>query len=236
MYKTPILAILAMTAAASISPAAWAKGAAAPKAGPALTKLAVEYFKAHPKDLKVLVSAAAFPEEAGGAAIVRVDDGSDGGNPVCHLVELAGRPGSPAKIQSSLKYQTCPRADQGKGTVLQRLNLGRKNGWLVRLESLRYDTMAKGGESQLLWAVSADMGDGAGLRNVFERLSTAFRSKEQAAVNTSEVCKAPEVKVSSGEPQGLAITCQLESMMGTLAKRTEQTFGYMWDGSSFSPK
>ena len=226
---TTVTTLLTMTAAMP----AWAKG---PAAGPALTKLAAEYFHAHPKDLKILATAAALAEEPGGAALVRVDDGSDGGNPVCHLVTLAGRPGSPAKIEASLKYQTCPRADQGKTTLLQRVNMGHKNAWLVRLDSLRYDSMAKGGEAQLLWAVSTDMGDGAGLRNVFERLSTAFRSKEMAAVNTSEVCKQPEIKVSAGEPQGLNIACELESMMGTLVKRSQQTFAYMWDGSSFSPK
>lgn len=216
---------------------AQAKGVSAGgKGGPVLTKLVAEQFKVSPKDVKILTSAAPNPEEPGGAALVRVDDGTDGGNPVCHLVLLAGRPATPAKIDATLKFSVCPRADQGKASVLKRISLGRRNAWLLKLDSQRYDLMAKGGESQLLWAIATDMGDGAGLREVFERLSTTFKSKEQPALNQSEVCQEPKVAISAGEPQGLSITCDLESMLGNLTKRTQSNFGYMWDGSSFAAK
>jgi hypothetical protein len=215
---------------------AFAKGAASAKASPALAKLAAEYLKANPKDVRVLVAAAGMAEEPGGGALVRVDDGADGGNPICYLLTLAGRPSSPARIDASLKFAVCPRADQGKTSRLERMNLGRRNAWLLRLDSARWDSMAKGGESALYWAIATDMGDGAGLRPVFERTSTTFKSKDQAALNQSEICKTPTVAISAGEPQGASIVCDVESMMGTLAKRSEMTFGYMWDGSQFAPK
>ena len=216
---------------------AMAKGAApSAKASPALTKLAAEFLKAHPKDVRVLAAAAPMAEEAGGAALVRVDDGADGGNPICYLLTLAGRPSSPAKIELSLKFAVCPRADQGKTTRLERISLGRRNAWLLRLDAARWDSMAKGGESQLYWAIATDMGDGAGLRPVFERTSTTFKSHDQPALNQSEICKAPTVTISAGEPQGASIACDIESMLGTMVKRTQSTFSYMWDGSQFAGK
>ena len=206
------------------------------KASPALAKLAAEYLKAHPKDVRVLAASAGLAEETGGGALVRVDDGADGGNPICYLLATAGRPSSPARIDASAKFTVCPRADQGKTTHLERISLGRRNGWLMRLESQRWDSMAKGGESQLYWAIASDLGDGAGLRPVFERTSTAFKSKENAALNQAEVCKAPVVTLSAGEPQGASITCDIEGMHDRTVKKSQQTFGYMWDGSQFSAK
>ena len=208
----------------------------APKGNALLAKMAAEQLLVSVKDVRVLTSAAPMPEEAGGAMLVRADDGSDGGNPICYLMLLAGRPATPARIEATLKFQVCPRADQGKNTLLQRVNLGRRNAWLLRLEASRYDTLAKGGELQSYWAMATDMGDGAGLRPVFERQSTTFKSKEQAAVNQSEMCKEPKVQISAGEPQGLTILCDVEAMLGTQLKRTQTTFGYMWDGSQFAPK
>lgn len=206
------------------------------KASPALTKLAAEYLKAHPKDVRVLVASAGLGDETGGAALVRLDDGADGGNPVCYLLTTAGRPSSPAKIENAARFQVCPRADQGKQTHLERINLGRRNGWLMRLDSQRWDSMAKGGEFQLYWAITADLGDGAGLRPVFERTSTAFKSKDNPALNQSEVCKAPVVTVSAGEPQGASIACEIEGMHDHIVKKSSQTFNYMWDGSQFAAK
>lgn len=215
---------------------ALAKGPAPAKGGAALGKLVAEYLKANPKDVRILASAAGLADEAGGGTLVRVDDGADGGNPVCYLLLLAGRPASPARVDASLKFAVCPRADQGKTSLLQRINIGKRNAWLLRLESARWDTNAKGGESQLYWAIATDMGDGAGLRTVFERTSTTFKSKDQPALNQSEVCDAPTVAISAGEPQGASIACKVETMIGTLPKRAEQTFGYMWDGSQFASK
>ncbi len=206
------------------------------KAGPALAKLAAEYLKANVKDVRVLITAAPLADEAGGGALVRVDDGADGGNPICYLLATAGRPSSPAKIDASYKFAVCPRADQGKTTLLSRINLGRRNGWLLRLEAARWDSMAKGGEAQLYWAIAADLGDGAGLRPVFERTSTTFKSKDQPALNQSEVCKTPTVTISAGEPQGASITCDIETMHDHIVKKSQQTFSYMWDGSQFAGK
>ncbi len=213
-----------------------AKDAPGGKASPALAKLAAEFLKANPKDVRVLASASPMPEEPGGGALVRVDDGADGGNPICYLLQLAGRPSSPAKVEASLKFAVCPRADQGKTSHLERVSLGRRNAWLLRLDSMRWDSMAKGGESQLYWAIATDMGDGAGLRPVFERTSTGFKSKDQPALNQQEICKAPTVAISAGEPQGASIACEVETTQGTLLKRTQTTFSYMWDGSQFAGK
>ncbi len=215
---------------------ALAKEAPAGKAGPALAKMAAEYLKANPKDLRVLATAAPLPEEPGGGALVRIDDGADGGNPICYLLTLAGRPSSPARIEASLRFTVCPRADQGKTSRLERISLGRRNAWLLRLDSARWDAMAKGGEAQLYWAMATDMGDGAGLRAVFERTSTTFKSKDQPALNQSEICKAPTVTISAGEPQGANIVCDIEAMHDHLVKKSQQTFSYMWDGSQFAGK
>ncbi len=227
--------LLTMTLMLVASPVL-AKDAPGGKAGPALIKLAAEFLKANPKDVRVLATSAPMAEEPGGGALVRVDDGADGGNPICYLLQLAGRPASPAKIDASLKFAVCPRADQGKTSHLERISLGRRNAWLLRLDSMRWDSMAKGGESQLYWAIATDMGDGAGLRSVFERTSTGFKSKDQPALNQSEICQAPKVTISAGEPQGATIACEVDAMLGTQVKRTQTTFSYMWDGSQFAGK
>jgi hypothetical protein len=215
-------------------------GIAAPaKKASILAQLAADHLHRPLRDVAVLVTAvpAATENVQGGAALVRVADGADGGNPTCHLLQLEGRPGAPGKVVSALQLSVCPRYDKDqKGAQLARVELSRKwSAWRVRVASQRMDTMAKGVETSVLWVLAADLADGAGVKAVFERTSTTFRSQEDIKQNQAESCEAPVLLVGD-EPDGLAITCDTETMLGSLPKRQKSTFAYAWQGERYAPK
>lgn len=216
-----------------LTPNAWA----APKKAPILATLAAEHLRASVRDVTILATAVPNEREnsPGSAAIVRVDDGRDGGLPDCHLLVLAGRPATPGKIDAALRLTTCPRGEQKKGSSLQRISLsGRHDAWLAHLESQRYDSMAKGAEHAKLWAIVGQSGVGAEPRLLFERTSVTFKSPSDPKLNQAETCQAPVVKQGAQEPEGLEITCDTETMLGNLPKKQRQTFRYLWAGDRFT--
>lgn len=162
MVIFPRLAATVFFISAVVAVPALAGHAKASGGGPVVA-VATDYLHAKARDLKVMAVAVPYNAESanGSAAIVRVDDGSDGGNPVCHLLLLAGKPSSPGKVESSVKFTVCPRADQGKDTLLSRVQMGGKRyAWQLRLSTARYDAMAKGTEHSQHWALVAEMGTG----------------------------------------------------------------------------
>lgn len=204
----------------------------------ALVSLAANHLGAPSRDVAVLVTANPLPREnaSGSAAVVRVDDGSDGGIPQCHLLILAGRPATPAKVEAAERLPVCPRYNQGKGALLQRIELDtRRSAWRLRLGSERYDTMAKGLETLGLWALLADLGDGKGLRTVFERTSTSFKSKEEPATNQAEVCDVPVLR-SGQAPETLELPCMTETMFDKVPKRQKIVYQYAWQGDRYLAK
>jgi hypothetical protein len=211
---------------------------AAGKKASALQTVAAEHLHRSVGEVAILATANPLANEnsTGSAALVRVAEGADGGNPTCHLLVLEGRASTPGKVLGSLQLSLCPRYDQGKHTQLTRVELDkRRSAWRLRLDSQRVDTMAKGVESSVLWALVADLGDGQGHKLVFERTSTTFKSKEDPKMNQAELCDAPVLQ-SGQEPEGLKITCDTETMLGNLAKRQRSTFEYAWQGDRFAPK
>ena len=236
MNKTSILASLAVTLTLPLA----AQAASPKKAGGAsvLATVAGQHLGKPARDIGVLASAAAGGNEQGGAVLVRVSDGTDGGLPVCHILTLEGSPSSPGKVTGALQVNVCPVYDKdaAKGAKLDRVPVSRRwNAWRVRLDSQRVDQLGKGVESQIHWALAADTNDGQGLHYVFERTSTTFRSKEQPQQNQSEVCDAPVIQVGD-PPEGLTLACDTETTLGTRAKKLRTSFAYTWQGDHFAPK
>ncbi|MSP92984.1 MAG: hypothetical protein EXR79_14490 [Myxococcales bacterium] len=194
------------------------------------------------RDLTLLATAVPDAKENrnGSAALVRNDQGKDGGLPACWLLGLEGRPATPGRVETVIKLPVCP-AGSPKGTELGRTLLGKRAAWRVRLESARADTFAKGVESRVLWALAADPGEGAGLKVVYERTSTTFKSRTDPGTNQLEQCEAPAV-VNGSEPgsdddwPGLATTCETETMLGSMPKRERLTFRYQWMGDRYLPQ
>ena len=193
------------------------------------------------RDLTLLATAVPDAKENrnGSAALVRNDQGRDGGLPACWLLGLEGRPATPGRVDAVIKLPVCP-AGPPKGTELGRMMLGKRGAWRLRLESARADTFAKGVESRVLWAVAADAGEGAGLQVVYERTSTTFKSRTDPGTNQLEQCQAPVVSAvgdgSDDEWPGLATSCETETMLGSLPKRERLTFRYQWMGDRYQPR
>ncbi|MFZ4576977.1 MAG: hypothetical protein ACOYOB_01175 [Myxococcota bacterium] len=227
---------LCVGAAALVSVAGFSvTAAAAPKSGAAA--LSAAYLGASARDVAVLATAVPQSREgmAGSAALVRVDDGSDGGNPACHVVAFAGRPSAPIKVEAATRLSTCPRfeKDKSKGVRFERIALGARRGaWLVRLETARVDSIAKGIETQTLWALLASNAQDPTPQQVWERASTTFKSREDPRLNQAEQCEAPVVRGGSA-PEVLELPCETETMLGTLPKRQRQVFRYLWEGDRF---
>jgi len=233
LARVAATACLISSALALPALAGHAKASGGGGGGGPVVAVATDYLHAKARDLKVMAVAVPYNAESsnGSAAIVRVDDGSDGGNPVCHLLLLAGKPSSPGKVESSVKFTVCPRADQGKDTLLSRVQMGGKRyAWQLRLSTARYDAMAKGTEHSQHWALVAEMGTGPQV--VFERTSTTFKSPSDPATNQAEVCQAPVIKGES-EPESAEVACDVEMMLGKLAKRSKAVFRYVWQGDRF---
>ena len=157
-----LLAVVSLSLGTAAPAFAADKGGA--KKGNVLLQMAADYLHHPQRDLAVIATAVPYTTDnvQGAAALVRVADGSDGGNPTCHLLQLEGRAGAPGKILSELQFSVCPRYDKDqKQGGLERVNLSSKWGaWRVHLFSQRMDSMAKGVETSVLWGMAADLGDG----------------------------------------------------------------------------
>ena len=224
MHHKPYF-LLVLIATALLPQLALAGAPAKPAGAAAVAALAAMHLGKSAKDVGVLASAAAGGNEPGGAAVVRVSDGTDGGLPTCYLLTLEGAPSSPGKVVAALQLNVCTVYDKdaARGAKLDRIPVSRRwNAWRVRVDSQRVDTVAKVLETQLLWGLAADLNDGQGLRMVFERTSNSFSSKEQPQQNQAEVCQAPEVQVGD-PPAGLSQVCDTETMLGTRVKKLRTT-------------
>ena len=209
---------------------ALAAPALAAPTGPA-HKLTADKLSAGPKEVQILAAADAGGAP-GSAAIARVDRG--GGAPTCFLLTFAGKLTAPESVASSERLTVCPAYDKEKmPSELLRLPLfGRKSAWRIHLGGKRMDSMAGGVETRALWALYADLGDGAGARVVFERTSTSFNGSKDSASNIAERCTAPVIDGAS-DPAKLSISCDTMTMFGDSAKKKQVTFRYGWTGERF---
>ncbi|MBM4342040.1 MAG: hypothetical protein FJ100_01490 [Deltaproteobacteria bacterium] len=215
------------------SASAAGKKSAGGSGGHPVVRLAAEAFSGNAKDIALLAVANPLDRESseGSAALVRLDDGRDGGLPTCYLLELQGKPYSPGRIAAQQRMSVCP-AGAPKGAQLSRVALsGRHEAWQVRLESARYDSKAGGGETAAFWGLFARQG--GDLRSLWERTSTTFKSKGDVALNQSEVCGAPQIVAGSQEPDSVTVVCDTETMAGKLPKRARLTFKSSWAGDRY---
>lgn len=210
--------------------------AAKPSAtGHPVARLLAEAESANLRDITVITVAEPLEREhaSGSAALVRLDDGRDGGLPNCWLVELAGRPAAPGKIDAKLRLSVCPSGST-KGAQLARAPLSKSmEVWQVRLEQLRFDSKGGGSEQSILWGLYGKTQGDAEARALWERTSTTFKSRTDPTVNQSEVCQAPQLDASGQEPGPIAIECNTETMLGKLPKRAKQTFRSAWSGNRY---
>lgn len=204
-----------------------------------LQSICVSYFHAAARDVSVLATALPLAHEGspGSAALVRVADGSDGGNPTCHLVLLAGRPSGPGMVQEALRLDTCPHYDKDKkGALLSRVALGaNRAAWQLKLQSQRMDAIAKGVEAQQLWALASKASAEAPLKLVWSFLSTSFTSQNDPRMNQSETCETPIIQAGS-DAQGLTLSCDTMAMLGSLPKRERIVRKFRWSGEDFQPE
>lgn len=226
--------MLAALAACCVPSFGWAGGkkGGGSSAHP-VARLAAEALGTNAKDIQILAVANPLDREnnAGSAALIKVDDGRDGGLANCHLLELAGKPYGPGKIEAQMRTSVCPQG-AAKGVQLARVALsGRHEAWQVRLETARYDSKAQGGETAILWGLYVR--DGSSLRGVWERTSTTFKSKADPAMNQAEVCSAPQISQGSQDPDSVTVDCDTETMAGNLPKRRKQSFKSTWQGDRY---
>lgn len=210
--------------------------AAKPAAGHPVAKLLAEAESANLRDITVIAVAEPLEREhaAGSAALVRLDDGRDGGLPNCWLLELAGKPAGPVKIDSKTRLSVCPGGPT-KGAQLSRVPLSKaQEAWQVRIEQIRYDSKGGGGEQGILWGLYGRTQGQSETRALWERTSMTFKSRTDPTVNQAEVCQAPQIDSSGQEPGPIAISCDTETMLGKLPKRAKQTFRSAWSGDRYS--
>ncbi len=226
-------AVLGLAAASfAAAPAALA---AKPAAGHPVAKLLAEAEGANLRDITVIAVAEPLEREhaAGSAALVRLDDGRDGGLPNCWLLELAGKPAGPVKIDAKTRLSVCPGGPT-KGAQLSRAALSKaQEAWLVRIEQVRYDSKGGGSEQSILWGLYGRPQGQGETRALWERTSTTFKSRTDPTVNQAEVCQAPQIDASGQEPGPIAIQCDTETMLGKLPKRAKQTFRSAWSGDRY---
>jgi len=203
-----------------------------------LQALCANHFHVAARDVSVMATAVPLAREGspGSAALVRIADGSDGGNPTCHLLLLAGRPSGPGLVQEALRLDTCPHYDRDKkSALLSRVALGaNRAAWQMRLQSQRMDAIAKGVEGQQLWAMAAKDSAETPLKLIWSFLSTSFTSQGDARMNQSETCETPVIQGGS-EVQGLTLTCDTMAMLGSLPKRERIVRKFRWTGEDFQP-
>ncbi len=203
-----------------------------------VAKLMAEAESAQVRDITVLAVAEPLGREhaPGSAALVRIDDGRDGGLPNCFLLELAGKPAGPVKIDAKFRLSVCP-SGPAKGVQLARQAISNhQEAWLVRLEHLRYDSKGHGSESSILWGLYGRPLGESEPRAVWERTSTTFKSRDDPGNNVAEVCASPEIAAGGQEPSTITITCDTEVMLGKLPKRAKQTFTSVWSSDRYVAK
>ncbi len=197
---------------------------------------AVESAQLHDITVFAVSEPLAREHAAGSAAIVRIDDGRDGGLPTCFLLELAGKPAGPVKIDAKFRLSVCP-AGPAKGVQLARQAISNhQEAWLVRLEHQRYDSKGHGSESSILWGLYGKPLGESEPRAVWERTSTTFTSRDDPGNNVAEVCTAPEISAGGQEPTSIVIACDTLVMLGKLPKRAKQTFTAVWSGDRYVAK
>ncbi|MBI5607827.1 MAG: hypothetical protein HY902_02995 [Deltaproteobacteria bacterium] len=226
--------VLGTAVVAYSAPALAAKGGAVHP----VAKLVAQAEAAQVRDITVLAVAEPLGREhaAGSAALVRIDDGRDGGLPNCFLLELAGKPAGPVKIDAKLRLSVCP-AGPAKGVQLSRQAISNhQEAWLVRLEHQRYDSKGHGAESSILWGLYGRPLGESEPRAVWERTSTTFKSRDDPGNNVAEVCTAPDIAAGGQEPTTIAIQCDTEVMLGKLPKRAKQTFTSVWSADRYVAK
>lgn len=204
-------------------------------AGHPVAKLLAEAESANLRDITVIAVAEPLEREhtTGSAALVRLDDGRDGGLPNCWLLELAGRPSAPGKIDAKMRLSVCPSGST-KGAQLTRTPLSKAmEAWQVRLEQIRYDSKGGGSEQSILWGLYGKTQGSSEVQPLWERTSTTFKSRTDPTVNQSEVCQAPQLDASGQEPGPIAILCDTETTLGKLPKRAKQTFRSAWSGNRY---
>jgi len=204
-------------------------------AGHPVTRLAAQHLGASLRDLTLIATALPLERERsdGSAALVRLDDGRDGGLPSCYLLDLAGRPFAPGKVEAHLRLSVCPSGPV-KAAQLARVALSAKHeAWQVRVEAARYDNKAQGAETAVLWGLYGRYGT-AEVRALWERTSTTFRSKTDPGMNQAETCAAPQIAAGGQEPASVAVECDTETTLGKLPKRARQTFRSNWVGDRYS--
>lgn len=231
MRRMLTLLVAVCAASAATTPAFAGKASVHPVA-----KLFAEAESANLKDVQVIAVADTLEREhaAGSAAMVRLDDGRDGGLPSCWLLDLAGKPAAPGKIASRTRLSVCPLGPI-KGAELRRVAVSVKHeAWQVRLESQRYDSKAQGGETAVLWGLYGKFSGESEVRPLWERTSVTFFSKVDPSSNQAERCQAPQIAASGQEPDSVTIECDTEITFNKLTKKAKQTFRSKWDGDRYS--
>lgn len=233
-FLTTLLTLSTLCLPAAVSAAK--KGGAV--SGHPVARLLAEADGAQVRDITVLAVAEPLDREhaPGSAAVVRLDDGRDGGLPTCFLLELAGKPAGPVKIDGRFRLSVCP-SGAAKGVSLSRQAISNhQEAWLVRVEHQRYDSKGKGTESAILWGLYGRPLGESEPRAIWERTSTTFKSPSDPGNNVAEVCQAPEIAAGGQEPDTVVIHCDTETMLGKLPKRAKQTFTSAWSGDRYVAK
>lgn len=229
----PALLIVGLLALPAVA-VAGGKKAGTPSGHP-IVRLLADAQSASIKDITLIAVGNPLDREngAGSAALVRLDDGRDGGVPICWLLELAGKAFGPGKIEAQLRLSVCPTGPV-KGAQLARVALSAMHeAWQVRIESARYDSKAQGVESAALWGLYGKYGT-TELRPLWERTSTTFKSKADPTMNQAETCGTPEISAGGQEPDAVTVHCDTETMLGKLPKRAKQNFRSAWMGDKYS--
>ena len=182
-------------------------------------------------DLAVLATAAEISTRF--AALVRVANGADGGNPVCHLMVLSGNEDQPKTVEQDVRLHACPRGDEGADqTLLQPQPLGSVGAWLVRVIAGRYERKGRGVEMQQQWTMVAEMADGA--RVVFEHVATSFKGAADESFDQSETCTAPTVQFGQrGEPASARIGCDQLVRRDSYVRPSHHVYEYAWIDGQF---
>ncbi|MCO4761553.1 MAG: hypothetical protein KC502_08625 [Myxococcales bacterium] len=199
---------------------------ARPKRG--AKRLAMAHFSVDSREVNVVASAKPVAKE--GAVVVRLQHTDV---PVCHLLIVNGSARKATKIMRAVRLPVCAAyRKEAKASRLSRVQLtNTRHAYRVQLLSKRMDAIAKGVEYRRFWGLYADMG--TGMRAVFERTSTSFKSQVNKAINQAETCEAPAI-VLGAKPTTLTIACNSESMLGGGLKKTRTTVRYHWSAGRFS--
>lgn len=197
--------------------------------GSKLKKLAMAKFDVGSRDVAIIATAKG---PASGAVVVRLQNSDVA---VCRLLVLDAPPKRATRIVKAFRLRVCAAyTKHAKATKLKRIALTtREDAWRVFVLSVRADALAKGAETRRLWAIYSDAKDNS--KEVFNRVSTSFKSKANAAVNQAEVCDPPEFAVASA-PTTLTLQCNNEARLESRTITKTNTYEYVWRGGRFDPK